>query len=120
MSLTWNYFLTADELLKSQTYYTIIWTRLIQSSSDYDQIGSKSFLKVIGSPNYAEPSAPHIVIDRNDPATLHIKDVRRDDEGMYKIEFSVELAGTVLADQEVNLTVLGKFNDTHSLYFGQN
>ncbi len=116
MLLTWNYSLTADELLKSQTYYNIIWRRLIQSSSNYDHIGTKIYLQIVGFPNYGEPSLPHIVIDKNDPATLHIKDVRREDEGMYKIEFSLELDGTVLADQEVNLTVLGKFHDTSSLF----
>ena len=30
------------------------------------------------------------------------------DEGTYKIEYSLELDGTVLADHEVNVTVLGK------------
>lgn len=111
MTLTWNYSLTANELLKSQTYYSIIWTRLIQSSSNYDQIGSIHFVKAIGFPAFSEPNAPHVVIDRNDPATLHIKDVRTEDEGKYKIEYILELDGTVLAHQEVNLTVLGKPRD---------
>lgn len=108
VSLTWNYSLTADELLKSQTYYAIKWTRLTQSISSYDGIGSITFVQAIGVPAYAEQTSPHIVIDRNDPATLHVKDVRREDEGTYKIEFSLKLDATVLADQKVNLTVLGK------------
>ena len=39
---------------------------------------------------------------------LLINNVRREDEGTYKIEYSLELDGTVLADHEVNVTVLGK------------
>ncbi len=108
--LTWNYSLTADELLKSQILYSINWRRQIQSSSDYEQVGSITFLKAIGLPAYSEPSAPHIEVDRNDPATLIVRDIRSEDEGTYKIEFSLEADGTVLADQEVNLTVLGKLH----------
>ena len=78
------------------------------SSSDYVLIGSITFLNVIGQPSYDEPRAPHIEINKNDPATLLINNVRREDEGTYKIEYSLELDGTVLADHEVNVTVLGK------------
>ena len=108
MSLVGQYSLTADELFQSQTQFIIFWKRLNQLTSNYDQIGSKSFLQVIGDFAYQEPRSPHIVIDRNDSATLHIKDVRREDEGTYKIEFTLKTDGSVLADQEVNLTVLGK------------
>ena len=110
VSLIWQFNLTAAEQLKSQTFYGITWKKLDQLSSNYDTIGTKSFLKVIGSPAYNEPRAPHIKIDRNDPVTLHINNVRREDEGTYKIEYSLEFDGTILADHEVNVTVLGKFN----------
>ena len=110
--LTWNYSLTADEQLKTQTLYGIIWKRLTQSSSVYDSIGTKNYVKFPGNAatlTYAEPKDPHIVVDRNDPATLHIKDVRREDEGTYKIDFFLQLGGNnAIADHEVNLTVLGK------------
>ena len=44
-------------------------------------------------------------------ATLQINDITIDDEGIYKIEISVEFPGTVtVADHEVNLTVLGTYN----------
>ena len=108
VSLTWQYTLTADQQLKSQTLYGITWKKL--SSSNYKKIGSIVFLKIFGVPAYSEPRAPHIKIDRNDPATLHIANVSRDDEGTYKIEYSLEADGTVLADHEVNVTVLGKYN----------
>ena len=65
---------------------------------------------------YSEPQAPHIVIDRDDQATLHIKDVRREDEGTYKIEYILKLDGTVVVEQRVNLTVLGKFLSVHKLW----
>ena len=52
--------------------------------------------------------APHITIDRNHQATLLINNVRREDEGSYKIEYSVEFDGTLLAYQEFNVSVLGK------------
>ena len=71
-------------------------------------IGSITFLSTIGRPAYDEPRAPHIEISKNDPATLLINNVSTEDEGTYKIEYSLELDGTVLADHEVNVTVLGK------------
>ena len=57
---------------------------------------------------YSEPGAPHVEISKNDPATLLINNVRREDEGTYRIEYCLELDGSVLADHEVNVTVLGK------------
>lgn len=78
------------------------------SSSDYDIIGAKLFLSTHGKLYYNELRAPHIEINKNDPATLLINNVRTEDEGTYKIEYSVQLDGTVLADHEVNVTVLGK------------
>ena len=48
------------------------------------------------------------MIDRSDQATLHIKNARREDEGIYKIEFALKTDGSVAAEQRVNLTVLGK------------
>ena len=107
-SLTWKYTLTADEQTKSQTLYLIKWKKFNPSSSDYVVIGSITFLSSIGRPFYDEPRAPHIEISKHDPATLLINNVRTEDEGTYKIEYSLELDGTVLADHEVNVTVLGK------------
>ena len=109
-SLTWNYTLTADEQTKSQTLYLIKWKKFNPPSSDYVLIGSITFLNTIGKPLYDEPRAPHIEISKQDPATLLINDVRREEEGTYKIEYSLELDGTVLADHEVNVTVLGKLS----------
>ena len=108
VSLIWQFNLTAAEQNKSVNFYLITWKKLNQLSSMYDTIGTKSFLKVIGSPSYDEPRAPHIEIDRNDPSTLHINNVSREDGGTYKIEYSLEIDATVLADHEVNVTVLGK------------
>ena len=71
-------------------------------------IGAKLFLSTHGKLYYNELRAPHIEINRNDPATLLINNVRREDEGTYEIEYIVEVDGTVLADHEVNVTVLGK------------
>ena len=78
------------------------------SSSDYDMIGAKLFLSTHGKLYYHELRTPHIEINKNDPATLLINNVRTEDEGTYKIEYIVEVDGTVLADHEVNVTVLGK------------
>jgi len=117
VSLAWNYSLTADELLQSQNQFFIsFWKMPNQSTSDYDQIGSKIYLQVIGVITYNEPQTPRIVIDRNDQATLHIKDVRREDDGTYKIEFILQADGTVLAEQRVNFTVLGKLSSVISLW----
>ena len=52
--------------------------------------------------------APKITVDRNRQATLHINNVRREDEGTYKIEYSVQTDGTLVAYQEFNVSVLGK------------
>ena len=118
VSLAWQYSLTADELLQSQTLLIIKFSKkLNHSSSNYEQIATKSFFKVAGPAiSYLEPQSPRIVIDRNDQATLHIKDVRRGDEGTYKIEFTLKADGSVLVEQRVNLTVLGKLSSVHSLW----
>jgi len=115
VSLAWNYSLTADELLQSQTQYFLFWKKLDQSTLNYDRIATKSYFQVVGAIAYSEPQTPHFVIDRSDQATLYIKDVRREDEGTYKIEFILESDGTVVAEQRVNLTVLGKFSSVHTL-----
>ena len=65
-------------------------------------------MKAVSSVTYDEPMAPHITIDRNHQATLLINNVRREDEGKYKIEYGVEFDGTILAYQEFHVTVLGK------------
>ena len=109
-ALSWNYALTADEQTKSQTLYFIKWKKFNLSSLDHVLIGSITFLSAIGRPVYDEPRAPHIEIRRNDQATLLINNVGTEDEGTYKIEYSLELDGTVLADHEVNVTVLGKLS----------
>ena len=108
MSLAWQYSLTADELLQSQTQYFITWGKLNQSTLNYDQIARTIYLQFLGGITYIEPQAPGIVIDKSDQATLHIKDVGSEDEGTYKIEFTLKQDGSVLTEQRVNLTVLGK------------
>ena len=113
MSLAWQYSLTDAELLQSQTQYFLFWKKLNQSTLNYDQIGTKGYLHVVGGLFYQEPRDPHIVIDRNDSATLHIKDIRREHEGTYKIEFVLDLDRTVVAEQRVNVTVLGKLSSVH-------
>ena len=111
MSLTWNFSLTANEQADRQSYYGVVWKKFNPSSASYDTIGSKGFVQIIGTVQYAEPQAPHIVVDRAeaiDSATLQIKNVQSDDEGRYMIEYSVKISGPPAATQEFNLTVLGK------------
>ena len=113
MVLTWNYSLTADEQTNSQTFFAINWSKFNLSSVVFDTIATKTFVAIVGPPtiSYQEPSSPHIVVDRNhktDSVSLHINYVRRDDEGQYKIEYINDLAGTILADLVINLTVLGE------------
>ena len=114
MSLAWNYSLSADELLQSKTHFVIFWRKLNLPTLNYDKIGTKSFSKLSGT-TYGEPQAPRIVIDKSDQATLHISDVRKEDEGTYKIEFILEIDGTVVDEQRVNLTVLGKLSSVYHL-----
>ena len=112
VSLTWSYSLTADELTKSNTYFSIKWSKFNPSSSAYGQLAT--YIKIVGQVPAYDEDAPHIVIDRStgvNSATLQINDIRIDDEGIYKIEISVEFPGTAIAaDHEVNFTVLGTFN----------
>ena len=107
-SLIWEFTLTADEQTKNDIFNSVRWQKFNQSSLDYDLVGAKTFVRVVGSITYNEPLAPHITIDRNHQATLLINNVRREDEGMYKIDYSVETDGTTLAYQEFNVSVLGK------------
>ena len=107
-SLIWEFTLTADEQTKKDLFNFVKWRKFNQSSLDYDLVGVKTFVKAVGSTTYDEPMAPHITIDRNRQATLLINNVRREDEGTYKFEYSVEFYGTLLAYQEFNVTVSGK------------
>ena len=107
-SLIWEFTLTADEQTKKDQFNFVKWRKFNQSSLDYDLVGVRSFFKVVGLATYDEPMAPHITIDRNRQATLLISNVRTEDEGTYKIEYSVEFDGTLLAYQEFNVSVLGK------------
>ena len=106
MSLAWQYSLTGNQLIQSQSQFVIFWKKLNQSTLNYNNIGTKTFSSLSGRLTYDEPQSPQIVINRSDQATLHIKDVRKEDEGTYKIELILE-TGTV-AEQKVNLTVLGE------------
>ena len=70
-----------------------------------------SYLKITRSvATYYEPSAPRIVVDRATGtylSAIQLNDVRMDDEGMYKIEISIEFPETVAAAfRAFNLTVL--------------
>ena len=107
-SLTWEFTLTADEQAKHDLYNFVNWHKFNQSSLGYDSVGGKIFSKGFGGTAYKEPMAPHFEIDRNLQATLLINNVRREDEGTYKIEYGVQVDGTLLAYQEFNVTVLGK------------
>ena len=107
-SLIWEFTLTADEQAKNDLFNFVKWHKFNQSRLDYDLVGAKSYFKSFGSTAYDEPMAPHIKVDRNRQATLLIYNVRREDEGTYKIEYSVELDGALLAYQEFNITVSGK------------
>ncbi|XP_068733267.1 neuronal growth regulator 1-like [Montipora capricornis] len=108
--LTWNYSLTSDEQTNSQSFFLIQWFKFNLSSMVFDQIASKTFFSRVNPPlSYGEPLSPHIVIDRNhktDSVTLHINDVKRDDEGQYKIRYVKDVFATVLAKLVLNLTVL--------------
>ena len=68
MSLIWQFNLTAVEQLKSVNFHVTTWKKLNHLSSNYDNIGTRTFVKFVGSVSYNEPRAPHIEIDRNDPA----------------------------------------------------
>ena len=107
-SLIWEFTLTADEKAKDDVFHFVKWHKFNQSSLGYDLVGGRNFVKAFGSTNYDEPMAPHITIDRNHQATLLINNVRKEDEGTYKIGYSVQLDGTLLAYQEFNVSVLGK------------
>ena len=111
MSLTWNYTLTANEQTASQTFFKVTWRKFNLGTSSFDEFAS--YVKFIGStPTISEPNAPRIVVDRSigtSSATLQFKDVRLDDEGIYKIEVSVTFPGTAtIAEQEFNVTVKGR------------
>ena len=110
ISLRWGYFLNSTELTQSGLYYTITWKKFNASTLSYSRVGSLTFVQAVGIlPK--NPLAPHVVVDEAEQATLQIKNVIPDDEGRYKIEYSVDVSGTVLIEHEVNLTVLGEIND---------
>ena len=103
-SFIWEFTLTADEQTKNDLFNFVRWLKFNQSSLAYELVAIKTFVKVVGSTAYDEPMSPHR--NRNRQATLLINNVRREDEGTYKIEHSVEFDGTLLAYQEFNVSVL--------------
>ena len=107
MTLTWSYSLTAAEQASSDIYI-VKWLKFNSSSLVYTEIASYI---IFGGENFNEPNEPHIVVGRpiaSDSATLVINDVQRNDEGLYKIEYSLASGGK-LNESEISLTVLGKF-----------
>ena len=110
--LTWNYTLTTNEQANSQNFFLIQWFKFNSSLLMFDQIAAKQFFSLLDPPLiYHESLSPHIVIDKNhktDSVTLHINDVKTDDEGRYKIQYVKDSGGNVLAELAMNLTVLGK------------
>ena len=107
-SLIWEFTLTADEQAKNNLFNFVKWHKFNQSRLEYDLVGGKTYAKSFGSTAYNEPMDPRIKVDRNRQATLLINNVRKEDEGTYKIEYSVQLDATLLAYQEFNITVSGK------------
>ena len=108
MSLAWQYSLTANELSQSQAQFAIYWKKLNKSTLNYDTIGIKGNDTILGRGIFYDEPHPRIAIDRNDQATLHIKDVMGEDEGTYKIVFNLTTEITGLGEHTVNITVLGK------------
>ena len=107
MKLTWSYSLTAAEQTNSNIY-NVKWFKFNSSSLVYTEVASYAVFG--GTLFFSEPNEPHIVVGRpiaSDSATLLINDVKRNDEGLYKIEYS--LASGKLNESEISLTVLGKF-----------
>ena len=107
MTLTWRYSLTAAEQANSNIY-SVFWFKFNSSSLVYTQIASYTIFnmqQIIGI-----PKEPRFVIGTpiaSDSATLLINDVKRSDEGLYKIEY--HLASGKINESEVNLTVSGTF-----------
>ena len=108
MVLTWRYSLTADEQANSNAY-SVKWFKFNSSSLVYTEIASYTvFLgtQAIGPAN----KEPRYVVGTpiaSDSTTLLIIDVKKSDEGLYKIEY--HLVSGKINESEVNLTVLGKF-----------
>ena len=110
VALTWSYSLTAAEQADSNSPgYSVKWFKFNSSSLVYTEIASYTvFLgtQAIGPAN----KEPRYVVGTpiaSDSATLLINDVKRSDEGLYKIEY--HLASGKLNESAVNLTVLGRF-----------
>lgn len=117
VSLTWNYSLTSYEQNNSQTLFMVIWRKFDVGTSSFDVFAT--YAKITGSSAaYRQPNAPRIVVDRstgNVSATLQFKNVRLEDAGIYKVEFSVGwFPGPItIADQEFYFIVLGKDCTVH-------
>ena len=113
-TLTWSYSLTAEEQANSN-FYTVIWFKFNSSSWVYAEIASYTVFN--GRQSFTDPSDPRYAVGKpiaSDSATFRINDVKRNDEGLYKIEY--HLSSGKLYESEVNLTVLGKFFKNYDQY----
>ena len=110
VALTWSYSLTAAEQADSNSPgYSVKWFKFNSSSLVYTEI---VFLTIFLGSQAIGPAnkEPRYVVGTpiaSDSATLLINDVKRSDEGLYKIEY--HLASGKLNESAVNLTVLGRF-----------
>ena len=118
VALIWSYSLTAAEQANSDIY-NVKWFKFNSSSLLYTEIASYTIFN--GAQFFGLPKDPRYVVGRpisSHSATLLINDVKRSDEGLYKIEYS--LASGKRNESKVNLTVLGKFlflnHDHHSMF----
>ena len=113
MALTWSYTLTADEQASSNNAYSVKWFKFNSSSLAFTEVVFYNIFlgsQAIGPAN-KEPRYMVGTPIESDSATLLINDVKRSDEGLYKIEY--RLVSGVLNESEVNLTVLGTFLFLH-------
>ena len=110
VALTWSYSLTADEQASSNSPgYVVKWFKFNSSHLVYVEIAS--YNKIDAGQFFGVPKDPRYVVGTpitSDSATLLINDVKRSDEGLYKIEYGLITTGK-RNESEINLTVLGAF-----------
>ena len=107
VTLKWDYNLTTKKQNAAKIAINRGWDR--GNESHLESVASKNFISG-QEVTYSEVFAPHIIISKSEEAKLIIKNVTKEDEGLYKFIVRFLTLGARRISRNFSLEVRGKIN----------